>query len=487
MMRITLTVTAGPNKGREFSFVGHDTFLVGRSQRAHFRLPGKDRYFSRIHFMVEVNPPSCAVMDMGSRNGTHVNGTRVERCVLKNGDTIRAGHTILRVTVEGVPSEKTAAVRALTTTGSTPSPVTPLPPTQPGHPPDHKQSPVAPVTVTTQSSQPTTPLRPSQPSPPQAPPPAAIEADPCRLCNAALTALTDSLDGGLPLVCQVCNAAIRSRPQPIPGYHLAGELGHGSMGLVYLALHDADSRAVAIKTITPAVAGSTTQVERFLREASILRELDHPSIIRFLELGNAPGLLFFAMEYVRGTDAERLLKATGPFGVGRAVRLVGQLLEGLAYAHARGFVHRDIKPANLLVTSEGGEERVRLADFGLARIYQASQMSGLTMAGEMGGTLSFMPPEQVTSYRDALPASDQYSAAATLYTLLTGSLVHDFPPQIHLQLAKILNADPVPIRERCPEVPEVLAAVIHRALQRDPNDRWPDAAAFREALQPFEV
>src|SRR5207302_378500 len=90
-MRITLTVTAGPHKGRVFTFVGHDTFLVGRSSRAHFRLPVKDRYFSRVHFLIEVNPPECALLDMGSRNGTYVNGARVDRCNLRDGDRIRAG------------------------------------------------------------------------------------------------------------------------------------------------------------------------------------------------------------------------------------------------------------------------------------------------------------------------------------------------------------------------------------------------------------
>src|SRR5213593_3937228 len=100
-MRVTLTVIGGPHTGQTFSFSGHDTFLVGRSKRAHFRLPAKDRYFSRVHFLVEVNPPQCRLMDMGSRNGTYVNGRRVEDTIdLKDQDQIRAGRTVLRVGVE---------------------------------------------------------------------------------------------------------------------------------------------------------------------------------------------------------------------------------------------------------------------------------------------------------------------------------------------------------------------------------------------------
>src|SRR6266542_1018086 len=100
-MRVTLTVIGGPHTGQAFSFAGHDTFLVGRSTRAHFRLPSKDRFFSRVHFLVEVNPPQCRLMDMGSRNGTYVNRKRVEDPIdLKDKDQIRDGRTCLRLNVE---------------------------------------------------------------------------------------------------------------------------------------------------------------------------------------------------------------------------------------------------------------------------------------------------------------------------------------------------------------------------------------------------
>src|SRR5947209_6546036 len=99
-MQVTLTVIAGPHAGTEFHFDRHDTFLVGRSRHAHFQLPEKDRFFSRIHFMMEVNPPCCRLIDMGSHNGTYVNGQRILSGDLRDGDQIRAGHTILRLTVQ---------------------------------------------------------------------------------------------------------------------------------------------------------------------------------------------------------------------------------------------------------------------------------------------------------------------------------------------------------------------------------------------------
>lgn len=108
-MRVLLNVIAGPHKGLEFAFDQHDTFLVGRSKHAHFQLPAKDKYFSRIHFMLEVNPPECRLIDMGSHNGTFVNGSQVFTADLKDGDQIRAGHTILRVQVKRISATPTSS------------------------------------------------------------------------------------------------------------------------------------------------------------------------------------------------------------------------------------------------------------------------------------------------------------------------------------------------------------------------------------------
>jgi serine/threonine-protein kinase len=202
-----------------------------------------------------------------------------------------------------------------------------------------------------------------------------------------------------------------------------------------------------------------------------------------VELGETDGLFFFVMDCVPGTDAAQLLRRHGPLEAGRAVGLICQLLQALEYAHARRFVHRDIKPANLLVTEVAGREHTRLADFGLARVYQASQLSGLTLTGDVGGTPAFLAPEQITNYRDVLPSADQYAAAATLYNLLTGRYVHDLPAHPALRLRMILEEDVVPIRSRRPDVPDALAAVIHRALDREPGRRFRDVKALRKALR----
>jgi serine/threonine-protein kinase len=278
---------------------------------------------------------------------------------------------------------------------------------------------------------------------------------------------------------------IRRHPQPISGFNIVDEIGRGGMGIVYLAVRETDSAVVALKTITPATVAEPADVERFLREAAILRELDHPHIVAFRDIGRSNQLLYFAMDYVAGCDASRLLQDhPGPLSIARVVRLVCQLLDALEYAHARGFIHRDIKPANLLVTRET-PETVKLTDFGLARTYQTSRLSGLTLMGDVGGTIPYMAPEQITNYRDSKPPVDQYAAAATLYHLLTRKHLYDFPRDVSRRLILILQHDPIPIRARRADVPEELAAIIHRGLLRNPQDRYASVGAFRDALLPF--
>jgi serine/threonine-protein kinase len=442
---VILAVVEGPHRGRTFTLTGHETFLVGRSVRAHLRLPDKDKYFSRVHFLLEANPPYCRLLDTGSRNGTYVNDRRVSSADLCHGDRIKAGHTVLQVSVRGASEPETLA----------PQRPAEAPESRPVPPP----LPALPTTATHYTV------------------PAGSGVNVCRACPAA--AAPDDV------LCPECRSRVNAWPQLIPGYELVRELGRGGMGVVYLGLRIRDGAAVAIKTLHPTTAASKSDVARFLREAGVMRVLDHPNIVSFHEVGDAEGLLYFVMDYVRGTDAGRLVTELGRLPVTRAVGLVCQLLQALDYAHAKGFVHRDVKPSNLLVTQEAGRDHVKLADFGLARVYQASRLSGLTVSGDVGGTPAYMPPEQVTNYREADPATDQYAAGATLYHMLTGSLVYDMPPEPALRLLMILEQDPVPIRRRLPELPESLAAIIHRSLAREPADRFDSAQAMRKALLPF--
>jgi serine/threonine-protein kinase len=459
-MRVRLTVTEGPHRGKEFAFVEHDLFLVGRSRSAHLRLPDKDPYFASLHFLVEVNPPNCRLTDLGSHNGTFVHGKKVDVIDLGDGDQIQVGPTVLRLSLEAV-GEVPATARY------------PTPRFSPGQPAAARNIKVS---------------RPKSPG-----------GDQCLACGTLLPALPQ-----LASLCSDCRDRIERNPQPFPGYRIVKELGQGNLGIVSLALRVRDELPVALKSIIPTMASSRDEVERLLREVRVLQHLDHPHIVSFLEAGEADGQIFLVTDYVPGTDAAKLVEEHGPLPVSRAVGLVCQLLEALQYAHEHGFVHRDIKPRNLLVSTDtelSGKDFIKLADFGLARVYQSSPLSGLTAVRGSRATenpdqataearsgkcdYAFMAPERITAFRDCRPQVDQYSAGAILYHLLTGHYVYDFPGRVTEQLTMILLEDPVPILHRRPDLPPGLAEIIHRSLARDPKNRYPDVWTMRAALAEF--
>ena len=504
-MRVKLRVVEGPHAGQEFSFDEHDNFIVGRGPQAHFRLPKMDRYFSRIHFMVEINPPFCRLMDMQSRNGTLVNDRRVKRSDLKNGDIIRGGNTRIEVSIEQdepISGEETIPPRPLAPSSSAAafdgadhdSTIPPPSARQPQNRPDRDRKPRSKSKLPSSSEPPkgeapSDPLESTNvPQPVPATPPHKVpaKAKPRPPSDKTVAPPERPPKAGIEVLPADYEKKIREQPQPISGYKIVEEIGRGAMGVVYLALREANQSVVALKTIIPMVDATQEDFERFAREAQILKALSHPLIVSFHDTGESDGVLYFAMDYIVGTDASKLLrKEEQPFSVGRAVNLVCQLLEALDYAHAKRFVHRDIKPSNLLVTKQSGQEVTRLSDFGLAREYQASKLSGLTMMGDVGGTTPFMAPEQITHYRDTKPAADLYSAGATLYHLLTKKHVYNFSRDVGEQLVMILRNDPVPIHTRRADIPDELAEVIHCSLSRNPQDRFADAQRMGEALQQF--
>jgi eukaryotic-like serine/threonine-protein kinase len=248
-------------------------------------------------------------------------------------------------------------------------------------------------------------------------------------------------------------------------------------------MREAVGQAVAVKVITPAAGVSEKDAQRFLREARIMAALEHRNIVRCFDSGEAGGLLYLAMELVDGTDMRQRVKDRGPLDVKASVRLTMHVLDGLAHAHSKGFVHRDVKPGNLLIDGPKKGRMAKLADFGLARAYNECNISGLTMQGEVGGTPGFMAPEQVTHYRDAKPAADQYAAGATLYYLLSGQHVLDFASNATAQLVQIVAEERIPICQRRADVPAGLEAAIMKALSREPENRYHDVAALKEVLK----
>jgi eukaryotic-like serine/threonine-protein kinase len=432
-MQIKLTVVKGPHAGREFVFTEHANFLVGRGPQAHFQLPELDKFFSRLHFVVEVNPPACRLLDLNSRNGTRVNKKKVTRTDLKDGDVIRAGKSLIRVAIEGDDE-------------------------------NGKRVPAAKRRV---------PKLPRDSKP--------IELDEIKRANSTQKE-DDPFDDLFRFLPTDYEDLIRATAQPFEEFDIVQEIGRGGMGTVHLAIRRRDRRVMALKTIRPAVAGNNQTVQRFLREARILEGLRHPCIVAFREMGFSDGQLFFAMDYVPGMNAKKYVQENAALPIKQAVDLGCQMLDALDYAHRKGFVHRDIKPSNLLIVEKPDGAIAKLADFGLARAYQDTPLSGLTMTGDVGGTVPFMAPEQILDFRGAKPTVDQYAAAATIYFLLTRRRHFDFPETVAEQVTTILQGDPVPIWHRRREISDELAAVIHRGLAREPGDRFASVAEFRQNL-----
>jgi len=227
-------------------------------------------------------------------------------------------------------------------------------------------------------------------------------------------------------------------------FELLESLAKGGMALVYKARERSTGALVALKVLPSERALDPEFGGRFEREAETLATLHHPNIVACLEFGRERDLLYLAMELVEGCSLRQLASERALSAL-EIVGLVTQVCDGLAYAHDRAIVHRDIKPENLLVD---GAHRVKIADFGLAKILEAdpgSPSGGLTMTGSTLGTTQYMAPEQAENPRAVDGRADLYSVGAILYELLTGRLpVGRFDPPNHLRRVTMRALSPDP-------------------------------------------
>ena len=269
--------------------------------------------------------------------------------------------------------------------------------------------------------------------------------------------------------------------QVIAGYTVLRSLGAGGMGEVYLAQHPRLPRTDALKVLAAGVCADDEYRQRFNREADLAATLWHPHIVEVHDRGDFEGQLWIAMDYVEGTDAGEMLAERYPNGMpaDEVVRIVTAVGGALDHAHARGLLHRDVKPANILIANpDTDDERIMLADFGIAR--RTSEASNLTGTNMTVGTVAYSAPEQLMG-RVIDGRADQYALAATAYQLLTG-----IPPFEHSNPAVVisqhLTAVPPAIGSRRPELSD-LGPVFVKALAKAPEDRYDTCAEFARALK----
>jgi predicted Ser/Thr protein kinase len=419
MSTVQLHVNRSNGNAQSFVIKEHDTFLLGRMSDCHFCVTG-DSQVSRHHFILEACPPMASLRDLGSMNGTYVNGKKCggrekgetpeqgalrqyPSVVLKDGDTIKVGQSTIQVRLEASPDE--VLVQA-----------------------------------------------------------ALGEADISRLSPDAMR--------------QLIFGSPHQEFFTLADYSIQRELGRGGCGAVYLATAKPGGDPVAVKLMLSRANAEPRAIEQFKREMQVISGLQHANIVRFLDSGSDQGTFFFVMEYCDGGSLADVAKARGgTIPLDELMPWALQSLEGLAAAHSKGFVHRDIKPHNILLH----RNRAKISDFGLAKNFQKAGLSGMSMTGNYAGTPVFMPPEQITNFKYVKPVSDVWSFAASLYQLLTGKFPYQFDPKRD-PIDVILNESPVLIRERMPGLEKKIATVIDKALLRNPKDRFADAGKLLAAL-----
>ena len=258
-------------------------------------------------------------------------------------------------------------------------------------------------------------------------------------------------------------------------YTIERELGRGGMAVVYQGREKGLEREVAIKVLPPEMALQGGTADRFKREARLAAALDHSNIIPIYRVGEAGGLHYMAMKYVRGRALDGIIEQQGALPVPLAVRVLHAAASGLAYAHEHHIVHRDITGANILIELDG---RVLVSDFGIAR---AMTETSITASGMVIGTPNFMSPEQCGGQKVG-PQSDQYSLGVLAFQMLSGQL--PFEADDIMQVIQHHYMTPPPdLRTIREGLPEELLAIVYRALAKKPEERFATTQELADALE----
>jgi eukaryotic-like serine/threonine-protein kinase len=445
--KVTLTITVGNLKGKEFTFDTRTTCIIGRAKDCYPKIPDDDnhRTISRYHCLLDINPPDIRIRDFGSKNGTFVNTEKIGQREahqspedaaqiqfpeydLQGGDEFTLSDTSFRVAVAlDQENAKTA----------------------------------------------------QQQKPP------TIPSNQENLWEMLKAFLFEAVGG-------------KNNIGVLGDYVLLKELGRGGFSLVYLAQHQQTKEQVALKVMLPKVAANQRAVNWFLREVDNTKCLKHPNVVGFKESGYVDETFFFTMEFCDGGSVVDLMAKRGvsTLPIAESVGIITQVLDGLAYTHnaeipnvrladgsfakGRGLIHRDLKPGNIFLGNVGGKQVAKIGDYGLAKAFDQAGLSGLTLSGNAVGTPYFMPRQQVLDYKYAKPEVDVWAAAACLYVMLTGYSPRNFVG-VDPFLA-VLGNDAVPIRDRTSSIPQPLATVIDRALIDNPEIYYKSAVDFKQAL-----
>ena len=270
-------------------------------------------------------------------------------------------------------------------------------------------------------------------------------------------------------------------PLLLDRYIILDSIGAGGMGVVFKALQQSLDRVVALKILPKHAVDSDEKRRRFQREMKSAAKLSHPNVVQAFDAYESNGVCFFAMEYIQGSDLQRLVADAGKLTPDHAVEIISQAAAGLACAHENGIIHRDVKPSNIMLDDDGN---AKVMDLGLARTRDAAASASrtdLTQDGLGLGTAAYMSPEQAFDARQADTRSDVYSLGCTLYFLMHGKPLFDRPNSVQTVIAHRETPAPLLSQGRN-DVTEALEAAFQKAVAKDPDQRFQSMSEFQEAI-----
>lgn len=442
--KVILTISQGQLQGETYQFDSRTTCLIGRAQDCYPKIPDRqsNRTISRYHCLLDINPPAIRVRDFGSKNGTFINGAKIGQRQphqtpqegaklnfpeydLADGDEIKLGHTVFRVTIEGAkPANLVSDLDGELED-------------QPSSFKFHTGA-IDPKNV-------------------------KLREIVAQLLSQAVAVTADS-----PLM------AIR-------GYSIQSILGKGRCGEVYLVRRDRTGEKSALKIALPQVTVNEAAQDWFFGEVRKTKLLRHPNIVRLKDFGYINGIFFFIQEYCNdGNVLDLMAKRGGKLSVDEAVPIILQILEGLDYAHNAGVVHRDLKPGNIFLSNVGGLCIAKVGDYGLDKSFDLAGFRGQSFTGTKGSMPFFMPRKQVIDFKYAQPDVDVWAAAASLYYMITGTYPRNFTKKD--PFLAVLTTEPVAIAKRYPAIPKLLAETIDLALVDNPDTQFKTAVDLKNAL-----
>jgi serine/threonine protein kinase len=261
-------------------------------------------------------------------------------------------------------------------------------------------------------------------------------------------------------------------------YELKAQQGSGGMSVIYKAVDRLLGRTVAIKVLRPSLTADPSFLEKFQQEARSIANLSHPNIVTVYDVGSDSGTHYIVMEMVDGQDLKKIIKASAPLPVDRAIDLSIQIAAGLGYAHRSGIVHADVKPQNILLTNT---DVVKVTDFGIAQALTDTQPQ--QRLDVVWGSPHYFAPEQARG-EPPTPAADVYAIGIVMFEMLTGRLPYVGASQQELAMAHIKERIPM-VTEFNPTVPEAIAKIVYKLMSKEPGGRYRMAGQLEQVLVEF--